>query len=55
MERSEAIRNIKKIVGQDLRELANKFNVTVIKEGKKIKDGLNTEVHHALFTQEYHF
>jgi DNA mismatch repair endonuclease MutH len=37
MERSEAIRNIKKIVGQDLRELANKYNVTVFKENKKNK------------------
>lgn len=37
MERSEAIRNIKKIIGQDLRELAKKYNVTVFKDGKKNK------------------
>ena len=37
MERSEAIRNINKIVGQDLRELASEYNVTVFKNGKKNK------------------
>jgi DNA mismatch repair protein MutH len=37
MERAEAIRNIKKIVGQDLRELANNYNVTVFKDGRKNK------------------
>lgn len=37
MERSEAIINIKKIVGKDLRELAREYNVTVFKEGKKNK------------------
>lgn len=37
MERTEAIRNINKIVGRDLRELASKYNVTVFKEGKKNK------------------
>ncbi|MBU1679802.1 MAG: hypothetical protein KJ799_18455 [Bacteroidetes bacterium] len=37
MERTEAIRNIKKIVGQDLRELASNYNVTVFKDGKKNK------------------
>lgn len=37
MERTEAIRNINKIVGRDLRELASNYNVTVFKEGKKNK------------------
>lgn len=37
MERTEAIRNIKKIVGRDLRELAMNYNVTVFKDGKKNK------------------
>jgi hypothetical protein len=41
MERPEAIINIKKIVGQDLRELASNYNVTVFKDGKKIKVGLD--------------
>lgn len=37
MERSEAIKKISLIVGQDLRKLANHFNVTVFKGGKKNK------------------
>lgn len=37
MERTEAIRNINKIVGRDLRELASNYNVTVFKNGKKNK------------------
>jgi len=37
MERQEAISKIKEIIGQDLRELANKYGVTVFKEGKKNK------------------
>lgn len=37
MERFDAINNIKKIVGKDLRELANKYNVTVFKDDKKNK------------------
>lgn len=37
MERTEAIKKINQIVGQDLRELASNYNVTVFKEGKKNK------------------
>lgn len=37
MERAEAIKNITKIVGRDLRELASIYNVTVFKDGKKNK------------------
>lgn len=37
MERTEAIKKIYQIVGQDLRELASNYNVTVFKEGKKNK------------------
>jgi DNA mismatch repair protein MutH len=37
MERSEAVKSIKKIVGTDLRELAINYKVTVFKEGKKNK------------------
>lgn len=37
MERSEAIRKINNIVGRDLRELANTYNVTVFRDGKKNK------------------
>ncbi|MBI4297973.1 MAG: hypothetical protein HY676_05520 [Chloroflexi bacterium] len=37
MERQEAIQRITGIVGQDLRELADKYEVTVFKDGKKNK------------------
>lgn len=37
MERSEAIKKIQNIVGNDLRKLANKYKVTVFKDGKKNK------------------
>jgi DNA mismatch repair endonuclease MutH len=37
VERTEAIKKINQIVGQDLRELASNYNVTVFKEGKKNK------------------
>jgi len=37
MERQEAIKKIKMIVGQDLRKLAINYNVTVFKNGKKNK------------------
>jgi len=37
MERQEALQEINKIVGQDLRKLADKYDVTVFKEGKKNK------------------
>jgi len=37
MERQEAIDKITKIVGEDLRVLADKYNITVFKNGKKNK------------------
>ena len=37
MEREEAIAKVSKLIGQDLRELAKKYNVTVFKNGKKNK------------------
>jgi len=37
MERQEAITKLKKIIGQDLRRLAEKYDVTVLKGGKKNK------------------
>jgi len=37
MERKEAIKRISSIVGQDLRKLAEKYDVTVFKNGKKNK------------------
>ncbi|MBA7547641.1 DNA mismatch repair protein MutH [subsurface metagenome] len=37
MERRKAIRRIKQIIGQDLRQLAVQYEVTVFKDGKKNK------------------
>ncbi len=37
MERHEAITKITEIVGHDLRKLANTYNITVFKDGKKNK------------------
>jgi len=37
MEREEAVEKIKKLVGQDLRKLADKYEVTVFRNGKKNK------------------
>ena len=37
MEREEAIAKISKLIGQDLRQLAKTYNVTVFKNGKKNK------------------
>ena len=37
MERTEAIRRLSELVGQDLRQLADRFGVTVWKDGKKNK------------------
>ncbi len=37
MERNEAVRSIHSIIGEDLRELAEKYKVTVFKDGKKNK------------------
>ncbi|NWF89354.1 MAG: hypothetical protein HXY50_07800 [Ignavibacteriaceae bacterium] len=37
MERNEAINKIKNIIGEDLRTLANEYNITIFKNGKKNK------------------
>jgi DNA mismatch repair protein MutH len=37
MEREEAVRKITELVGQDLRKLADVYNITVFREGKKNK------------------
>ncbi|MFZ3072814.1 MAG: MvaI/BcnI family restriction endonuclease [Thermodesulfobacteriota bacterium] len=37
MERQEAMKKISKLIGQDLRKLADKYEVTVFKNGKKNK------------------
>ena len=37
MERTEAIKKINELVGQDLRLLANKYGITVFKNDKKNK------------------
>ncbi|PKL48537.1 MAG: DNA mismatch repair protein [Planctomycetes bacterium HGW-Planctomycetes-1] len=37
MEREEAVIKIQKLVGQDLRKLADKYEVTVFRNGKKNK------------------
>ena len=48
MERQEAIRRIKQIVGKDLRQLASKYGVTVFKNGKKNKGWAGHVIEHYL-------
>lgn len=48
MERQEAIERITEIIGKDLRKLADKYNVTVIKIGKKNKGWAGHVIEHHL-------
>ena len=48
MEREEAIQQITKLVGKDLRQLANIYDVTVFKEGKKNKGWAGHVIEHHL-------
>lgn len=48
MERQEAMKKISKLVGQDLRKLADKYEVTVFKNGKKNKGWAGHVIEHYL-------
>jgi DNA mismatch repair protein MutH len=37
VEREEAVRQIRRLVGQDLRKLADQYGITVFREGRKNK------------------
>jgi len=48
MERQQAIELLQKIKGEDLRQLANKYDVTVFKDGKKNKGWAGHTIEHYL-------